>query len=47
MNDVIPPTIEWRGDSVRLIDQRLLPGAVAYGCPGGEAGVRATCQALR
>lgn len=24
--DLIPPTIEWAGDRVRLIDQRLLPG---------------------
>src|SRR5262245_1229202 len=24
--DPIPPTIEWAGDRVRLIDQRLLPG---------------------
>ena len=24
--DAIPPTIEWGGDHVRLIDQRLLPG---------------------
>lgn len=27
--DPIPPTIEWRGRSVRLIDQRQLPGALA------------------
>jgi methylthioribose-1-phosphate isomerase len=26
---VIPPTIEWAGDRVRLIDQRLLPGELA------------------
>jgi methylthioribose-1-phosphate isomerase len=27
---MIPPTIEWRGDHVRLIDQRLLPGTLAF-----------------
>jgi methylthioribose-1-phosphate isomerase len=26
----IPPTIEWTGDSVRLIDQRRLPGELAF-----------------
>jgi methylthioribose-1-phosphate isomerase len=26
----IPPTIEWTGESVRLIDQRLLPGELAF-----------------
>ena len=25
-DDPIPPTIEWCGDRIRLIDQRLLPG---------------------
>ncbi|KAA0234981.1 MAG: S-methyl-5-thioribose-1-phosphate isomerase [Actinobacteria bacterium] len=28
LDDPIPPTIEWLGDSVRLIDQRLLPTEV-------------------
>jgi methylthioribose-1-phosphate isomerase len=28
MPEVIPPTIEWAGDRVRLIDQRRLPGAL-------------------
>src|SRR5437763_15089456 len=28
--DPIPPTIEWRGDHVRLIDQRRLPGELAF-----------------
>ena len=28
--DPIPPTIEWRGDHVRLIDQRALPGALEF-----------------
>ena len=27
---MIPPTIEWRGDHVRLIDQRLLPGSLEF-----------------
>lgn len=27
--DPIPPTIEWGGDRIRLIDQRLLPGRLA------------------
>ncbi|MBW3669878.1 MAG: S-methyl-5-thioribose-1-phosphate isomerase [Actinobacteria bacterium] len=30
MSDPIPPTIEWRGDSVRLVDQRRLPGELAF-----------------
>ena len=28
--DPIPPTIEWRGDHVRLIDQRRLPGELVF-----------------
>lgn len=28
--DPLPPTIEWAGDRVRLIDQRLLPGELAF-----------------
>ena len=28
--DPIPPTIEWRDGAVRLIDQRLLPGRLAF-----------------
>src|SRR5205085_3109656 len=28
--DAIPPTIEWRDDHVRLIDQRLLPERLAF-----------------
>lgn len=27
---MIPPTIEWRGDRVRLIDQRVLPDRLAF-----------------
>ena len=30
MRDPVPPTIEWRGDRVRLVDQRLLPGRLAF-----------------
>jgi methylthioribose-1-phosphate isomerase len=30
MTDAIPPTIEWRGDHVRLIDQRRLPGELVF-----------------
>jgi methylthioribose-1-phosphate isomerase len=30
VDDPIPPTIEWRGDHVRLIDQRLLPGELSF-----------------
>jgi methylthioribose-1-phosphate isomerase len=29
-DDPIPPTIEWAGDRVRMIDQRLLPGRLAF-----------------
>jgi methylthioribose-1-phosphate isomerase len=29
VSDAIPPTIEWAGDRIRLIDQRLLPGELA------------------
>jgi len=28
--DPIPPTIEWRSNSVRLLDQRVLPGRVRF-----------------
>jgi len=28
--DPIPPTIEWRGDAVRLVDQRRLPEALVF-----------------
>ena len=28
--DPLPPTIEWRGDHVRLIDQRRLPGSLDF-----------------
>jgi len=28
--DPIPPTIEWAGDRVRMIDQRALPGALVF-----------------
>lgn len=28
--DVLPPTIEWRGDRVRLIDQRRLPDELVF-----------------
>jgi methylthioribose-1-phosphate isomerase len=28
--DPIPPTIEWAGDRVRMIDQRALPGALMF-----------------
>ncbi len=30
VSDPIPPTIEWRGDHVRLIDQRQLPGKLVF-----------------
>ena len=30
MTEPIPPTIEWRGDHVRLIDQRRLPGELSF-----------------
>ncbi|HEX8770955.1 MAG TPA: S-methyl-5-thioribose-1-phosphate isomerase [Acidimicrobiales bacterium] len=30
MSDPIPPAIEWRADHVRLIDQRRLPGELAF-----------------
>jgi methylthioribose-1-phosphate isomerase len=30
MSDPIPPTIEWRSGAVRMIDQRRLPGELAY-----------------
>jgi methylthioribose-1-phosphate isomerase len=30
VEDPIPPTIEWRGDHVRLIDQRALPGSLEF-----------------
>ncbi len=29
-SDPIPPTIEWRRDSIRLIDQRALPGRLRF-----------------
>src|SRR3954463_13194539 len=29
-NDPIPPTIEWREGAVRMIDQRVLPGRLAF-----------------
>ena len=29
-DDPIPPTIEWRDGCVRMIDQRLLPGRLAF-----------------
>ncbi len=29
-DDPIPPTVEWRGGRVRLIDQRALPGALEF-----------------
>ena len=29
-SDPIPPTIEWRGDHVRIIDQRRLPAELAF-----------------
>src|SRR5881397_1530147 len=29
-DDPIPPTIEWRGDHVRLIDQRRLPSELTF-----------------
>jgi len=29
-DDPIPPTIEWRDGAVRMIDQRLLPGRLAF-----------------
>jgi methylthioribose-1-phosphate isomerase len=29
-DDAIPPTIAWAGDHVRLIDQRVLPGRLAF-----------------
>ncbi|MDQ3979370.1 MAG: S-methyl-5-thioribose-1-phosphate isomerase [Actinomycetota bacterium] len=42
--DPIPPTIEWRGDHVRLIDQRRLPGELVF----VEARtVEELCQAIR
>ncbi|MGH9069215.1 MAG: S-methyl-5-thioribose-1-phosphate isomerase [Acidimicrobiales bacterium] len=28
--DPIPPTVEWAGGAVRLVDQRLLPGELAF-----------------
>ena len=30
MTDPIPPTIEWVGDGIRLIDQRALPGSLEF-----------------
>ena len=30
MDDPLPPTIEWRGDRVRLVDQRQLPDRLAF-----------------
>ena len=30
MGDALPPTIEWRGDRVRLVDQRQLPDRLAF-----------------
>jgi methylthioribose-1-phosphate isomerase len=30
LSDPIPPTIEWRDGAVRMIDQRQLPGELAY-----------------
>ncbi|HEV7887549.1 MAG TPA: S-methyl-5-thioribose-1-phosphate isomerase [Acidimicrobiales bacterium] len=30
MSDPIPPTISWEGTFIRLIDQRLLPGQLAF-----------------
>ena len=43
MDDPLPPTIEWRGDRVRLVDQRRLPDRLAFvDC----ATVDELCQAI-
>ena len=44
IEDPIPPTIEWRNGCVRMIDQRQLPGRLAF----VEAGtVEELCDAIR
>jgi methylthioribose-1-phosphate isomerase len=44
MPDPIPPTIEWRDGVVRMIDQRRLPGELAYVDAGT---VDELCEAIR